>query len=79
MDTFELQRLLNIFRKEREPSLRPIPVTGNFDQATADALRAFQHEHNLFMGERLLTESGVRDADTIAAIVWWRSVLKVSA
>lgn len=75
MRTIELQASLNAFRFAREPSLRRIPATGVFDECTAKALRAFQHEHNDFMGQHVLTESGCPDADTVEAIAWWNTIL----
>lgn len=47
------------------------------DRETGDALRAFQHEHNLFVGEKVLAERGQLDTDTELALEWWIEVLGV--
>lgn len=67
-----LQRSLNRIRAGR---LAPIPENGRPDETTRKALRAFQHEHNLFAGRRILMEKGQLDYGTILALSWWDEVL----
>lgn len=75
MGTTDLQRFLNHFLKARKIKIAPILVNGDFNYQTANRLRFFQHSHNSFNGERILTESGCLDDDTHQAIIWWDLVL----
>lgn len=76
--TSELQRRLNVVRRNRHSSaFGPIEESGVMDRETGDALRAFQHEHNLFVGEKVLAERGQLDTDTELALEWWIEVLGV--
>jgi peptidoglycan hydrolase-like protein with peptidoglycan-binding domain len=80
MDTQELQVALNVVRENRElDPLRPIPVTGVFDRATSDALRAFQHEYNLFIKKKFLKETGEFDHSTEMALYWMVEVVHETA
>lgn len=75
MDAQALQEGLNLLRAARPEPLRSIPVTDKLDKATRDALRCFQHEHNMFSGQRTLKESGRPNRKTAEAIEWWTSIL----
>ena len=73
----ELQRRLNIIRKNREHGeLAPIEETGVADEATRHALRAFQHEFNRFAGMKILIERGQLDPATEEAILWMLDLIE---
>lgn len=72
-----LQQRLNVVRRHRYPSaLAPLEETGRPDKDTRNALRAFQHEYNIFAGKRILTEKGQLDHDTEDALTWFIEVLR---
>lgn len=72
-----VQKTLNLIRKRREYGALPsLSVSGRLDKPTQDAIRAFQHEHNSFVGSRELGETGALDWDTRTALSWWKEVLE---
>lgn len=77
-DMTTLQERLNRFRAARVGPLNPIPVSGRLDQATKDAIRCCQHEHNSFFKTNELSEDGVLDTLTASALEWWDRVLTAS-
>lgn len=72
-----LQQRLNVVRRHRSPSpLALLEETGRPNEDTRNALRAFQHEYNIFAGEKVLMEKGQLDPKTEEALAWFNEVLR---
>ena len=75
-----LQQRLNVIRLHRgNGPLTPLEETGRPNKFTRAALRAFQHEHNMFVGRKVLKEQGQLDHDTELALSWWMDLFKEEA
>lgn len=75
-ETIQIQTVLNVVRANRSGSrLGPIKIDGLYARRTRDAVRCFQHEHNLFAGSRALDETGLVDKSTKDALKWWSEIL----
>lgn len=76
MNPKEIQQRLNDYRQARDTPLRAIPVTGRMNQTTRDALRCFQHEHNMAVEEYDVPETGEMDEKTEVALLNWKLFLE---
>ena len=75
-ETVQIQTVINVVRANRYGSrLGPIKIDGAYEKRTRDAVRCFQHEHNLFSGSRVLDETGIVDRSTKEALKWWSEIL----